>query len=259
MNNKETKNRTVFSGYDALDSLTRGFRPGELVVIASRPSMGKTALSLNLLRHAAAMGKKSLFFSLDVSGIQLLRRYISSDTGVETEKLSKEKLSETEAILADRSSERLKETGSQILDVPHVTIREIRKKCRESEPDLIIIDYLQLVPSDSGDPGSRRQDPDISRTLKTLACELECPVIVLSQLSGACEERTDKRPMMSDFRDPGFIGQEADLVMFLYRDEYYYPDTERKREAEVIIAKQKNGLQGTVKLCWQPETARFIV
>lgn len=249
MKNKETENRTVFSGYKELDSLTGGFRPGELSVIASRPAMGKTALSLNLLRNAVAKGRKCLNFSLEMSEEQILRRYISVDTGLETEKLITGNLTETEKVLAERSDERFQATGSRILDTPHVTIDGIREKCREEEPDLVIIDYLQLMDADAETPDS----------LKALAHEMDCPVIVLSQLSRSCEERADKRPTLSDFRNSETIGQEADLVMLLYRDEYYYPDTERKGEAEVIIAKQKNGLQGTVKFCWQPETARFNI
>ena len=256
MNNRDTGNRIVFTGYKELDDMTGGFRPGELVVIASRPAMGKTALSLNFLRHAVEKGKKCLYFSLEMTAEQLLQRYISADTGAETEKLITENLTETEKALVGRSTERFQATGSRILDTPFIAASKIREQCMESEPDFVLIDYLQLMNTDIEDVYCLRMK--ISDIARSLAREIECPVIVLSQLSRACEGRTDKHPMLSDFLSSEAIVQAADLVMFLYRDEYYHPDTGRKGEAEVIIAKQINGPTGTMKLTWQPETARFI-
>ena len=260
MNNRDTGNRIVFTGYKELDDMTGGFRPGELAVIASRPAMGKTALSLNFLRHAVEKGKKCLYFSLEMTAEQLLQRYISADTGAETEKLITGNLTETEKALVGSSTERFQATGSRIIDTPAISVSEIREKCRDSEPDLVIIDYLQIMGTgtDTRYFVDRQDVADISCALKALAFEMTCPVLVLSQLSRACEGRTDKHPMLSDFLGSEAIVQAADLVMFLYRDEYYHPDTGRKGEAEVIIAKQINGPTGTVKLTWQPETARFI-
>lgn len=253
------------SGFTDLDNMTTGFQPSDFVLVAARPSMGKTAFVLNILQYVAIKKERPcLFFSLEMSKEQLVNRLFSMDSGIDAQNLRTGTLSDNDwAVLVETTA---RVGGSKIVidDTPGISVSEMRSRCRklklEKGLDLIIIDYLQLM---SGG-GSRRSDSrqqevsDISRSLKALAREMECPVIALSQLSRAPEARPDKRPMLSDLRDSGAIEQDADLVMFLYRDDYYNKDSEKKGEAEVIIAKQRNGPIGTVTLYWQAATTRFV-
>ena len=255
----------IATGFTDLDFMTTGLQPSDFILIAARPSMGKTAFCLNILEYVAIKkNRPCMFFSLEMSANQLVNRLFSMDSGIDAQALRTGKLS-------DNDWERLVDTvgrvgGSNIYidDTPGITVTELRSKCRkvklERGLDLIMIDYLQLMTGSSRRAGDSRQQEvsDISRALKALAREMECPVIALSQLSRAVESRPDKHPMLSDLRESGAIEQDADLVMFLYRDEYYHPDSEHKGEAEVIIAKQRNGPIGTVRLYWQAATTRFV-
>lgn len=255
----------VPTGFTDLDYMTTGLQPSDLVLLAARPSMGKTAFVLNIVEHVAL--KKSLrcmIFSLEMSKEQLVNRLFAMDSGIDAQVLRTGEL-------ADNDWPRLIDTVGRVGDAPiiiddtsGITVAELRSKCRkvklERGLDLVIIDYLQLMSGGSSRKNENRQQEisDISRSLKGLARDLNCPVVALSQLSRACETRNDKRPMLSDLRESGAIEQDADVVMFLYRDEYYNPDSEHPGEAEVIIAKQRNGPIGTVSLYWQSATTRFV-
>lgn len=252
------------SGFTDLDNMTTGFQPSDFVLIAARPSMGKTAFVLNILEHVAIKkNKPCLFFSLEMSKEQLVNRLFSMDSGIDAQNLRSGNLTENDWERLIDTTERVGGSNIVIDDTPGITVSEMRSRCRklklERGLDLILIDYLQLMSGGGRHSDNRQQEvADISRALKGLAREMECPVIALSQLSRACESRPDKRPMLSDLRDSGAIEQDADLVMFLYRDDYYNQDSEKKGEAEVIIAKQRNGPIGTVTLLWQASTTRFV-
>ena len=255
----------VATGFTDLDYMTTGLQPSDFILIAARPSMGKTAFVLNILEYVAVKkNRPCMFFSLEMSAQQLVNRMFSMDSGIDAQALRAGKLTDNDWTRLVDTVGRVGGANIIIDDTPGITVSELRSKCRkvklEKGLDLIMIDYLQLM-SGSGKRAndSRQQEvSDISRALKALAREMECPVVALSQLSRAVESRPDKRPMLSDLRESGAIEQDADLVMFLYRDEYYHPDSERKGEAEVIIAKQRNGPIGTVNLYWQAATTRFV-
>jgi replicative DNA helicase len=250
------------TGFLDLDYRTAGLQPSDLILIAARPSMGKTAFVLNIADYVAFRKNLTLaIFSLEMSKEQLVNRMFSMESNVDAQKLRTGQLN-------DQEWERLIEgagvigTSNLIIDdTPGISISELRSKCRKYKLEyglkMIIIDYLQLM-SGSGRSDSRQQEiSDISRSLKSLARELSVPVIALSQLSRAVEQRPDHRPMLSDLRESGAIEQDADVVMFLYRDEYYNHDSDRKGIFEVIIAKQRNGPIGTVELAWLPEYQRI--
>ena len=253
----------VPSGFSDLDYMTTGFQPSDFILVAARPSMGKTAFVLNILEYVAIKKERPcMIFSLEMSSNQLVNRLLSMDSGVDAQSIRSGKLSDSDWPRLIDSVDRVGASNIIIDDTPGISVPELRSKCRkvklERGLDLIIIDYLQLMSGNSKKNDNRQQEvSEISRSLKALAREMECPVIALSQLSRACELRADKRPMLSDLRESGAIEQDADLVMFLYRDEYYEPDSDKKGEAEVIIAKQRNGPIGTVTLNWQAETTRF--
>ncbi len=253
----------VPSGFSDLDYMTTGFQPSDLILIAARPSMGKTAFVLNILEYMAIKKERPcMIFSLEMSSNQLVNRLLSMDSNVDAQMIRSGKLSDEDWRKLINSADRVGSSNIIIDDTPGITVPELRSKCRkvklERGLDMIIIDYLQLMSGNSKKNDNRQQEvSEISRSLKALAREMDCPVIALSQLSRACELRSDKRPMLSDLRESGAIEQDADIVMFLYRDEYYEPDTERKGEAEVIIAKQRNGPIGTVTLNWHASTTRF--
>ena len=253
----------VPSGFSDLDYMTTGFQPSDFILVAARPSMGKTAFVLNILEYVAIKKERPcMIFSLEMSSNQLVNRLLSMDSGVDAQSIRSGKLSDSDWPRLIDSADRVGASNIIIDDTPGISVPELRSKCRkvklERGLDLIIIDYLQLMSGNSKKNDNRQQEvSEISRSLKALAREMECPVIALSQLSRACELRADKRPMLSDLRESGAIEQDADLVMFLYRDEYYEPDSDKKGEAEVIIAKQRNGPIGTVTLNWQAETTRF--
>ena len=254
----------VPSGFTDLDYMTTGFQPSDLILIAARPSMGKTAFVLNILEYVAIKkNRPCMVFSLEMSSSQLVNRMLSMDSGVDAQSIRSGKLSDSDWPRLIDSADRVGGSNIIIDDTPGISVPELRSKCRKAKLekglDLIIIDYLQLMSGNSRKNDNRQQEvSEISRSLKALAREMECPVIALSQLSRACELRADKRPMLSDLRESGAIEQDADIVMFLYRDEYYEPDSDKKGEAEVIIAKQRNGPIGTVVLNWQAATTRFV-
>lgn len=252
------------TGFIDLDYKTSGMQPSDFVLIAARPSMGKTAFVLNLVDHVAVRkGLPCMIFSLEMSKEQLVNRMLAMESNVDSQKLRTGNLTDMDW---DAIVEGIGVIGNSKLiidDTPGISITELRSKCRKMKLEyglsMVIIDYLQLM-SGSGRSGDNRQQEisEISRSLKALAREMNAPVIALSQLSRACETRQDHRPMLSDLRESGAIEQDADVVMFLYRDDYYNKDTETPNIAEVIIAKQRNGPIGTVNLLWQPEYTKFV-
>ena len=252
------------TGFIDLDYKTSGLQPSDLVLIAARPSMGKTAFVLNMVQHIAM--KKELpcmIFSLEMSSEQLVQRMIAMETGIDSQKLRTGNLNDNDWDPLIRGIVDVSDSKIIIDDTPGISVGELRSKCRkvklEKGLSIVIIDYLQLMTGSSKRSENRQQEiSEISRSLKALAREIKAPVVALSQLSRACETRPDHRPMLSDLRESGAIEQDADIVMFLYRDDYYHKDTEHPNEAEVIIAKQRNGPIGTVNLMWKPETTRFV-
>ena len=252
----------VPTGFIDLDYRTAGMQPSDLILIAARPSMGKTAFALNIAQYVAF--KKNMpvaIFSLEMSKEQLVNRMFSLESGVDAQKLRTGQLNDQEWERLIESAGVIGKSNLIIDDTPGISISELRSKCRkyklEYNLSMVIIDYLQLM-TGSGRTDSRQQEiSDISRSLKAVARELNVPVIALSQLSREVEKRPDHRPMLSDLRESGAIEQDADVVMFIYRDEYYHRDTERPGVSEIIVAKQRNGPIGTVELAWLPENTRF--
>ena len=252
------------TGFIDLDYKTSGMQPSDLVLIAARPSMGKTAFVLNLVDHVAVRkGLPCMIFSLEMSKEQLVNRMLAMESNVDAQKLRNGNLTDSDW---DAIVEGIGVIGNSkmiIDDTPGISITELRSKCRKMKLEyglsMVIIDYLQLMTGSGGKSSESRQQEisEISRSLKALAREINAPVIALSQLSRACETRTDHRPMLSDLRESGAIEQDADVVAFLYRDEYYFPDTEKKNQAELIIAKQRNGPLGTVKVAWLSEYTTY--
>ena len=255
----------VPTGFIDLDYKLSGFQPSDFILIAARPSMGKTAFVLNVVDYVSVRrGLPCMVFSLEMSKEQLVNRMRCMGSNVESQKLRTGSLTDADW---DAVVEGVGVIGSSRLiidDTPGISITELRSKCRKMKLEqglsLVIIDYLQLMSgSGRGSNENRQQEiSEISRSLKALARELQAPVVALSQLSRACETRTDHRPMLSDLRESGAIEQDADVVMFLYRDDYYNKDTDHPNEAEVIIAKQRNGPIGTVNLIWKPEFTKFV-
>ena len=253
----------IATGFVDLDYRTAGMQPSDLVLIAARPSMGKTAFELNLARHAAfKKGLTVAIFSLEMSKEQLVNRMFSMESSVDSQKLRTGQMNDQEWEKLIESAGVIGRSNLIIDDTPGIGIAELRSKCRkyklEHNLSMIMIDYLQLM-TGSGKQESRQQEiSDISRSLKAVARELSVPVIAFSQLSRAVEQRPDHRPILSDLRESGAIEQDADVVMFIYRDDYYNHDSEKKGIAEIIIAKQRNGPIGTVELAWLPEYQRFM-
>ena len=252
----------VGSGFTDLDSMTSGFQSGDMILIAARPSMGKTTFALNIAEHAALREHKSVvIFSLEMSKEQLAYKLLCSEANVDMLKLRTGALEDSDWENIARATGPLSKSKVYIDDTAGVTVMEMRSKCRrlklEYGIDLIVIDYLQLMSGGSGTDNRQQEVSEISRSIKALAKEMECPVIALSQLSRAPEQRADHRPMLSDLRESGSIEQDADLVMFLYRDEYYNKETEDKNIGECIIAKQRNGPVGTVKMAWLGQYSKF--
>ena len=251
------------TGFIDLDYKLSGLQRSDLVLIAARPSMGKTAFVLNIAQHVAFRQNLAVaIFSLEMSKEQLVNRLFSLESHVDAQVLRTGNLSDTDWEKLIEGAGTIGNSRMIIDDTSGISISEMRSKCRkyklEQGLDLIIIDYLQLMSGSSRRSESRQQEiSEISRSLKALARELNAPVIALSQLSRAVEQRTDKRPMLSDLRESGAIEQDADVCMFIYRDDYYNPDTEDKNIAEIIIAKQRNGPIGTVRLAWMPQYTRF--
>ena len=252
------------TGFRDLDYKTAGLQPSDLILIAARPAMGKTAFVLNVAENVAIRQQiTTVVFSLEMSNVQLVNRMLSLESTVDADKIRKGHLDSNDWGKLIEGADSIAKSKLIIDDTPGISIAELRSKCRkykmENNLGLIIIDYLQLMSgSGSGRSEGRQQEvSDISRALKALARELNVPVVTLSQLSRAVEQRPDHRPMLSDLRESGAIEQDADVVMFLYRDDYYNKDTEQKGIAEIIIAKQRNGPIGTVKMAWLPEQTRF--
>ncbi len=252
----------VATGFVDLDQKTAGLQASDLILIAARPSMGKTAFAINVAQFAAVKERKSVaIFSLEMSKEQLARRMLCTQGLVDAQKVRIGDLTEEEWLNLIDASTIIGQAPIFIDDTAGLSVNEIRAKCRklklEKGLDLVVIDYLQLMSGNSKKESRQQEISEISRGLKGLAREMECPVIVLSQLSRACETRTDHRPILSDLRESGAIEQDADIVMFLYRDEYYNPDSEAKNQAELIIAKQRNGQTGTVHLAWLGAYTKF--
>lgn len=266
---KLAKEKTVYtgvpSGYKSIDEMTGGFQKGDLIVFAGRPSMGKTAFALNLCLNMAKEGKKVLFFSLEMSKEQLVQRLLSTESKIDLKSLRTGNIRESDWEALLEAAIKLSSLDVIIDDTPSASIVDIKSKARkifakEKGIDVIIIDYLQIIEVPKGISVIRSRNEEIgfvSRSLKALAKELDVPVIVLSQLSRSVEKRIDKRPILSDLRESGSIEQDADLVAFLYRDEYYNPNTDKKNIVEIIISKQRNGPVGTVELMFIKEIGKF--
>ena len=251
------------TGFYDLDYKTSGFQPSDLILIAARPSMGKTAFVLNLAQYIAVKNHvTTAIFSLEMSKDQLVNRILSMESKVDSQLIRTGNLSANDWEKLIESAGDISKAPLIIDDTPGISISELRSKCRkfklENDLGLVIIDYLQLMSGGSKRSDSRQQEiSEISRSLKALAREINAPVIALSQLSRACETRPDHRPILSDLRESGAIEQDADVVMFIYRDDYYNKDTEKKNISEIIIAKQRNGPIGTVELVWLPNYTKF--
>lgn len=254
----------IASGFDDLDRMTSGFQDSDLIIVAARPSVGKTAFALNIAQNVAVrLGETVAVFSLEMSAPQLVKRMVCAEGHIDASRMQTGYFENEDWEKLTMAVGRLSDTHILIDDTPGITVSEIRSKCRRLKKErglgLILIDYLQLIQG-SGRGGANRQEEvsQISRTLKQLARELEVPVIALSQLSRSVEQRQDKRPMMSDLRESGALEQDADIVAFLYRDDYYDKESEKKNIIEIIIAKQRNGPVGTVELAFLKQFNKFI-
>ena len=252
------------TGFLDLDYRTAGFQPSDLILIAARPSMGKTAFVLNIAEHMAFHDDKCVaIFSLEMSKEQLVNRLLAMESHVDSQHIRTGNMSDMDWDNIIESAGVIGGSKLIIDDTPGISIQELRSKCRKYKMEhglqIIMIDYLQLMTGGTGKSSESRQQEisEISRSLKALARELNVPVVALSQLSRAVEQRPDHRPMLSDLRESGAIEQDADMVMFIYRDDYYNKDTEKKGISEIIIAKQRNGPIGTVELVWLPQFTKF--
>ena len=252
----------ITTGFTDLNKKINGLQRTDLILIAARPAMGKTAFSLNLVQNAALKGGASVaVFSLEMSKEQLVQRMLSAQSNVELSKIKTGTLGESDWPRIIDAMAVLSEANIFIDDTPGIKISEIRSKCRklkiEKGLDFILIDYLQLMEGDGKNENRQQEIAKISRSLKILAKELDCPVVALSQLSRSPELRKDHRPILSDLRESGSIEQDADIVMFLYRDEYYHDDSEKKNIGEIIIAKNRHGETGNVELVWFGQVQKF--
>ena len=252
------------TGFRDLDAKTAGLQKSDLILIAARPAMGKTAFVLNIAEYVALHSNSTIaLFSLEMSKEQLVKRMLAMNSMVDSQKIRTGDLEDDDWDKLVGSVRKIGNSNLVIDDTSGITASELRSKCRklkiEQGLDLVIIDYLQLMTGAGKRKSDSRQQEisDISRSLKVMARELNVPVIALSQLSRAVESRPDKRPMLSDLRESGAIEQDADIVMFIYRDEYYNPDSEKKGVAEVIVAKQRSGPTGPVELAWLSQYTKF--
>ena len=252
----------IATGFYDLDYKTTGLQPSDLILIAARPSMGKTAFVLNIAEYVAVRSHiTTAIFSLEMSKNQLVNRLLSMNSRVDSQAIRTGELQDEDWAKLMESARIIGESSLIIDDTPGISVAELRSKCRkfklENNLGLVIIDYLQLMSGGRRAESRQQEISDISRSLKALAREIQCPVIALSQLSRAVEQRPDKRPMLSDLRESGAIEQDADVVMFIYRDEYYNHDTEDAGISEIIIGKQRNGPTGTVKLAYMAQYTKF--
>lgn len=252
----------VATGFYDLDYKTAGLQPSDLILIAARPSMGKTAFVLNIAEHTVLKGNvTTAIFSLEMSKDQLVKRIMSMHSRVNSQSIRTGDLSDEDWIKLVESARAIGNSNLIIDDTSSISIGELRSKCRKYKLEynlgLVIIDYLQLMSGSKKNESRQQEISEISRSLKGIARELNVPVIALSQLSRAVEQRPDKRPMLSDLRESGAIEQDADIVMFIYRDDYYNHDSEEAGISEIIIGKQRNGPTGTVKLAWQSQYTKF--
>lgn len=254
----------IATGFTDLDYKTAGLHNSDLILVAARPAMGKSAFALNIATNAAVNAKVPVaIFNLEMSKSQLVNRILCSEAMVDSNKIRTGKIEEDDWVKLATALGPLSEAPIYIDDTPGISVSEIRAKCRklklEKNIGLIVIDYLQLIRGSGKKNSSREQEiSEISRSLKILAKELDVPVIALSQLSRAAEARADHRPMLSDLRESGAIEQDADIVMFLYRDDYYNQDSEKKNIAEIIMAKHRSGATGTVELLWLGSYTKFV-
>lgn len=252
----------IATGFYDLDYKTAGLQPSDLILIAARPSMGKTAFVLNIAEHVALKNNiTTAIFSLEMSKDQLVKRIMSMHSKVDSQSIRSGDLNDQEWLKIVESARTIGNSNLIIDDTSSISVSEIRSKCRkyklEHNLGLVIIDYLQLMSGNKKSESRQQEISEISRSLKGLAREINTPVIALSQLSRAVEQRPDKRPMLSDLRDSGAIEQDADVVMFIYRDEYYNHDSEEAGVSEIIIGKQRNGPTGTIKLAWLSQYTKF--
>ncbi|NLY43776.1 MAG: replicative DNA helicase [Clostridiaceae bacterium] len=252
----------VPTGFTDLDRKTAGLHPSDLILIAARPAMGKTSFALNIAQYAAIHAKVPVaIFSLEMSKEQLVNRMLWSEALIDSQRMRTGELQDEDWPKLARAIGPLSEAPIYIDDTPGISVAELRAKCRKMKLDkkigLVVIDYLQLMQGRGKAENRQQEISEISRSLKVLAKEINVPVVTLSQLSRAPESRADHRPILSDLRESGAIEQDADIVIFLYRDEYYNPDTEKKNIAECIIAKHRNGSTGTVELVWLGQYTKF--
>ena len=252
----------IATGFYDLDYKTAGLQPSDLILIAARPSMGKTAFVLNVAEYAALKSNvTTAIFSLEMSQDQLVKRILAMNSRVDSQAIRTGNLSGEDWASLMESARIVGNSNLVIDDTSAISISELRSKCRklklEKNLGLVIIDYLQLMSGSKKSESRQQEISEISRSLKSLAREISVPVVALSQLSRAVEQRPDKRPMLSDLRESGAIEQDADVVMFIYRDDYYNRDTEEPGVSEIIIGKQRNGPVGTVKLAWQAQFTKF--
>ena len=249
------------SGFKDLDLKTSGVNNSDLIIVAARPAMGKSAFALNIATSIAKSGVPVLIFTLEMSKEQMVNRILCSEAQVDSMKVRTGKLDTDDWVKLGKASGDLAETPIYIDDAPGLSPVELRAKCRKAKLEknigLVVVDHMQLMEASKSNLSPIQAMSEISRSLKILAKELNVPVIALSQLSRAAEQRPDHRPMLSDLRESGSIEQDADIVMFLYRDDYYNPETEKKNVAEVIIAKNRQGSTGTVELAWLPQYTKF--
>ena len=253
----------VPTGFTHLDQLTLGWQPSDLIIIAARPSMGKTAFALNVALNAALKADaKVLIFSLEMAKEQLSQRLLSMEARVESQKMSTGDVDMSDWDKMSAALDSFNKMSIYIDDTPGIKLMEIKNKCRrmkaETGLDMIILDYLQLMEGEKRSDNRQQEITSLSRGMKLLAREMECPVIVLSQLSRAPDQRENHRPVLSDLRESGAIEQDADVVLFLYRDEVYNEETEKPGICEVIVAKHRNGPIGTVEVGWQGKYTRFV-
>lgn len=251
------------SGFSDLDKMTSGFQRSDLIIVAARPSVGKTAFALNVAQNIGVRGKETVaIFSLEMGASQLVQRMICAEGNIEANAMRNGELKGDDWEKLTMAIGALSEADIYIDDSPSVTVADIRAKCRRLKKEkglgMILIDYLQLIQGRGRGDNRQQEVSEISRTLKQIARELEVPVVALSQLSRGVEQRQDKRPMMSDLRESGSIEQDADIVAFLYRDDYYDKETEKKNIIEIIIAKQRNGPVGTVELAFLKQYNKFV-